>query len=362
MKPEQRIQRFFSPLIIVYGMAVLAVLGFIIYVAFSKTTIIVTLAEPESNFTFSYSAEAVDGVVVTVPVVHNTIFTEYEGDEAAGIARGTVSIINNYSVDQPLVATTRLLSQAGVLFRTDETVTVPAGGSVTVPVYADQAGADGNIGPSKFEIVALWDGLKDNIYAESNTAMTGGVVKKVTVTEALAEAAEIQATDELSDAAIVDLQAGVESGTIDKDLIMLEGTKTVITPAVGATGDSISAQASADASTLVFDRSALEAIITADSPKADMTQLDYFLTRTSNGDLQISGSVPLPTVTPSLDFIDRANLTNKTPRQIQETLLSYEAVQSVEVQITPFWATRSPSLEQQIHLKMAEPASTPTNE
>lgn len=361
MKSEQRIQRFFSPLIIAYGVIVLTVLGFIIYVAFSKTTVIVTLAEPETSFTFNYSAEDVNGIVVTTSVVHDAIFTEYDGEEEAGIARGTVRIINNYSVDQPLVATTRLLSQDGVLFRTDETVTVPAGGSVTVPVYADQAGASGNIGPSKFEIVALWDGLKDNIYAESSTAMTGGVVKKVTVTEALAEAAELQATTELTTAATDTLQEKISDYTVNPDMMLLEGTTTTVTPTIGSTGDSITSRVTAEASTLVFDRTALEAIIITDSPTADLTQLNYSLTRSSNGDIQITGSVSLPTTTPSLDFIDRADLTNKTPQQIQESLLTYQEVQTVEVQITPFWATRSPSLEQQIHLKMAELASTQTN-
>jgi hypothetical protein len=67
--------------------------------------------------------------------------------------------------------------------------------------------------------------------------------------------------------------------------------------------------------------------------------------------------VPLPQQQANLDFIDRASLTSKTPQQIQETLLTYDQVMAVEVQITPFWATRSPSLEQQIHLEMAQPTA-----
>ena len=357
MKSEQRIQRFFSPLIIAYGLIVLAVLGFIIYVAFSKTTIIVTLSEPDTSYAFSYSAEDLDGTMVTAPITHETIFTDYDGEAEDGIARGSVTLVNNYSADQPLVETTRLLSEDGVLFRTDETVTVPAGGSVTVPVYADQAGASGNVGPTKFEIVALWNGLKDNIYGESSQTMSGGIIKRVTLTEALAEQAEIQATTELPQAATTTLQTAAADGTVDPDLIVLENTATTITPAIGETSDSITVITTATASTIVFDPTALTALLLNNSPTADINQLTYSLTRTDAGGMRITGSVPLPTTPTTLDFIDRADLTSKTPQQIQDELLSFEQVQAVEVQITPFWATRSPSLEQQIHLQMAQLAT-----
>jgi hypothetical protein len=357
VKAEQRIQRFFSPLIIAYCAIVVLVLGFILYVAFSRTTVIVTLAQPADNYSFTYGAEELGGEAITAPVTNQTTFTQYEGESEDAIARGTVTIVNSYSAAQPLIKTTRLLSQEGVLFRTDDTVTVPAGGSVTVPVYADQAGPSGNIGPSKFEIVALWDGLKDNIYGESSADMTGGVIKRVIVTDALAEKAEIEATDALPAAATAALQTKTTAGTVTDALVLLEGTSTTVQPAIGETGDSITVTATTTASTVVFEEAVLEALITRQSTTADLTQLNYTLTRTNQGGLRVAGSVPLPQQQANLDFIDRASLTSKTPQQIQETLLTYDQVMAVEVQITPFWATRSPSLEQQIHLEMAQPTA-----
>lgn len=358
VKSEQRIQRFFSPLIIGYGVIVLLVLAFIFYVAFSKTTIIVTLAQSADTATFSYTAKELAGEVITTPVSHQIEFTDYEGESEDAIARGNVSIINNYSTDQPLVKTTRLLSEDGVLFRTDETVTVPAGGSVTVSVYADQVGASGNIEPTKFEIVALWDGLKDNIYAESATAMTGGIIKRVTLTDTLAEQAELQATTELPRAAAADLQTKTTNGTVDPTLVMLEETTTSVNPAIGETSNTISATTTTTASTIVFDPAALTTLISADYPTGDITKLTYKLEKNNDDILVITGSVPLPINEPSLNFIRRADLTNKTPQQIQDALLAYDQVTAVVVQITPFWATRSPSLEQQIHLEMVTDQST----
>lgn len=90
----------------------------------------------------------------------------------SGQVGGKVKIINNYSKNQPLVATTRLLSADNKLFRIKNTVNVPAGGSVEVEVYADNNSADMAIAPGKFTIPGLWEGIQDEIYAESYTAFT----------------------------------------------------------------------------------------------------------------------------------------------------------------------------------------------
>src|SRR5690606_9666825 len=69
---------------------------------------------------------------------------------------GTVTVINNSSRNQPLVATTRLLSPNGELFRIRNTVQVPARSTVeNVEVYADQPSPEMEIGPTKFTIPGL---------------------------------------------------------------------------------------------------------------------------------------------------------------------------------------------------------------
>lgn len=93
-----------------------------------------------------------------------------------GVATGTVTLVNETGAAQPLVATTRLLSEGGVLFRLRDRVTVPAGGTVEAAVYADQPGPSGDIGPSRFTIPGLSPALQASIYARSSSPMTGGVV------------------------------------------------------------------------------------------------------------------------------------------------------------------------------------------
>ncbi|MFZ2299652.1 MAG: hypothetical protein WAW00_00780 [Candidatus Moraniibacteriota bacterium] len=100
-------------------------------------------------------------------------------------ARGTVILYNNYGTDsQPLVATTRLETPDGKLFRLVKGVTVPGmvttagkkeAGAIEAEVIADQAGSEYNIGAATFTIPGFKGGPKyDGFSAKSTKAMTGG--------------------------------------------------------------------------------------------------------------------------------------------------------------------------------------------
>ncbi len=88
---------------------------------------------------------------------------EFVGEDISGRAK----IINNYSRNQPLIATTRLQSPDGKEFRIKESVNVPAGGEVWVDIYVDKPNRDLAISPTTFTIPGLWVGFQDMIYAKS---------------------------------------------------------------------------------------------------------------------------------------------------------------------------------------------------
>jgi len=92
----------------------------------------------------------------------------YLGEEVVG----SVRIINNYNKSQPLVATTRLLSPDGKLFRIKNAVNVPAGGEVTVDIYTDKPAENMAISSTTFTIPGLWLGLQDKIYAKNDAPFT----------------------------------------------------------------------------------------------------------------------------------------------------------------------------------------------
>src|SRR3989344_7663685 len=103
-------------------------------------------------------------------------------------AQGTVRIYNAYGPDsQTLVATTRLVSQEGKLFRTTETVVVPGGSaanpsSIAVSVVAAEAGPEYNISPSTFSIPGFQGTPKyQGFYGKSDEPMRGGASGDVRV-------------------------------------------------------------------------------------------------------------------------------------------------------------------------------------
>ena len=91
--------------------------------------------------------------------------TEVIGKEAVG----EITIINNYSQNQPLVASTRMIpvNNPDKLFRLKETVNIPAGGEIKAEIYADDPSPEMAIKSTRFTIPGLWAGLQDKIYAES---------------------------------------------------------------------------------------------------------------------------------------------------------------------------------------------------
>jgi len=110
---------------------------------------------------------------ITAEKTYQTTGEEVSTGQASGNVTGTVTLINKYSENQPLVVKTRLLSSDGKLFRLKKSVNVPAGGSITAEVYADKAGADMTVDAgTRFTIPGLWAGIQDRIYAENSEAFT----------------------------------------------------------------------------------------------------------------------------------------------------------------------------------------------
>ena len=146
--------------------------------------------EPNVNATFVAHKEA------TADQLPYEIMTlEAEGErqvQASGEeqvteqAEGTIMIYNNHQ-EAPirLVTNTRFASPEGLIFRIKDPAVVPgysmdengerAPGVVTAEVFADEAGEDYNIAPTRFTIPGFEGSPEyDNVYAESSEAFSGG--------------------------------------------------------------------------------------------------------------------------------------------------------------------------------------------
>lgn len=166
---------------------VVAVIGFF---TFQRAT--VTITQTPAPITASFSVEVAElgngatifaGTVVTVTTSTEQIFKPSATVDKPGKARGTVTVYNKGSAAQSLVATTRFLSESGVLFRAAKAVTVPAQGSATAEIVADAAGPSGDVPAGRFTIPGLSAAQQKIVYGESTTAMTGGSSKMGVVSQ-----------------------------------------------------------------------------------------------------------------------------------------------------------------------------------
>lgn len=123
--------------------------------------------------------KTIAGLIDVAPIQIEDVFIPSGTAQEEIPITGTVTIVNEFSKDQPLVKTTRLLSDKGVMYRLEESVVVPAGEQITdVPVYADVPGMDSGVPAGQFTIPGLWEPLQEKIYAIANEPLSGGLLEK----------------------------------------------------------------------------------------------------------------------------------------------------------------------------------------
>ncbi len=179
--PSEQPVRFYKFIALGFLCITLILIGTIIFMSSKRASItIITKSEPlEVTDTVVLDAKDTDalipGFVTTTVIAHEKVFSPEGTKTEDAAAEGTVTIFNETDSPQGLIATTRVLSKEGVLFRLKDGVSVPAKGEVKASVYADVKGVTGNIPATTFSIPGLREDKQKVIYARSESAMSGGV-------------------------------------------------------------------------------------------------------------------------------------------------------------------------------------------
>ena len=203
---QQRHPSYRKPFFIILGI----IIGVIVLLYFISAGEVKIIIKPK------YEAQAVDfnaeivssqetsdnkisGRVLSTVVRGTEKITEVDKKEADKPATGKVTIHNELDHDQPLLSTTRLLSDSGVLFRTKDRVNAKAHSTVEVEVYADEPGPPGEIGPSHFTLPGLWQDWQNQIYGESSEPMVGGYGETDYIAQETIDRGIVTATDKLKE-------------------------------------------------------------------------------------------------------------------------------------------------------------------
>jgi hypothetical protein len=225
------------------GVVVLLLIGGVSFFLFTPKAIITVLpiySKEQSSFELKLiSAETNDTTTVTdsslleVPyrikedtvTVPLTVTPTGVGASGERKARGKVVIYNAFSADpQPLVATTRLETTSGMIFRLTTGVTVPgvtsiAGkeepGAIEAEIVADQSGDTYNISPTTFTIPGFKGNAKYGKFSAKLLSATTGGSKNGASGDSLLTMSDIEQAKKLSrDTALESFRHGIE-GTLE---------------------------------------------------------------------------------------------------------------------------------------------------
>jgi hypothetical protein len=283
-------------------------------------------------------------------------------------ASGKIVVFNKHSqATQRLVANTRFETSTGLIYRIPAAVTVPGftkkasgeivPGSIVVSVTADQSGDKYNIGKTDFTVPGFdGDPRFDNIYARSETDMTGGfsgVMKKV-------DAATLESAEKEMQTVLKDALLSTAALQIPKDYLVYPGTVVYSfedMPQTDQTNSTVTLHLKGTMSGVMLSENSLnkrlskETITTASPEEIEVNNLHDLNVSLASSTVSISSEmnqIPL-TLSGDTEFtwkIDvpriKASLAGKAKSDLGSILSIFPAVEKAQVILRPFWKHNFP--------------------
>lgn len=298
-------------------------------------------------------------------------------------AKGIITIYNEYSTaSQPLVATTRFLSEDRKLFRLVKSVTIPGmsklgeemkPGAIEAEVMANEAGESFNIGPAKFTIPGFENSGADKyqkFYARSSKSMSGGgsgngTVKVVSSGDInTAKSKLIAELNEMIKKKLKDSTGGGQM-VLDEAIDTSESTYT-LSSLEGEAADSFTISVKTKAKALLFKEGDLKEvlnslIIKAGDGRAEANKLSLTM-EFGKADADFSKEslmVRLRAKGKLIPNVDKDNLRKgvlgKNEEDLKSYLSTYPDINKVEVNYWPsFISGKIPAYENRVKVEILE--------
>ena len=309
----------------------------------------------------SPSAAQVPGTVVTVSTSLSQSFSPTGNKEEEGTSEGTVTITNETSAARTLIATTRLLSPDGVLFRLKDRVSVPANGTVDAEVYADEPGEASDIGPTTFTIPGLNESSQKVIYAESSQAMRGGVRTIGVLSSSDVKTAEATLKEALLEQAKAELlaDAPMNTGSVFKELestfssdveIGEEVSEFTLTGTMTMAGVFYNQEAvTKQAGEMLVSRAVDDNEIIEPSGRAPSVVLESIDVERGIATIEVfvDGTASLNVASEALA---KETFFGMSKDEVRRHLLKLDHVRGVEVEFTPAWTLSVPSVPEHVRV------------
>lgn len=360
---------FYKFVALTFLFVTVALFGVILFISSKRAKItIVTTTEPvETSFTVDIGDATDDthvkGLVVATDVAVEKDFSVSGSRKEPSAASGIVTIYNDSSREQPLIATTRLLTPDGVLFRLKNGAVARANGTVDAEVYADQKGISGNMGATTFTIPGLNEARQKEVYAKSTAAMTGGErevgsitqedldnAKKVLLEEASTQGGvklsgeypDLKGAFIASDAGVTfDRKAGDQAGSFtSKGKAKVVGVFFNNADLIGYAKTMLEKQAVSENELLI---STVDPVVTPASVNAESGTATLTVSQSGKVTLNANGKA-----------LEKVQFFGKTEDEIRRYVMSLEHVQGVEMRFRPIWNKSAPRIADHIDIVVRE--------
>lgn len=280
------------------------------------------------------------------------------------IAGGMITITNNLTFAQPLVARTRFLSESGILFRLKESMVVPASGSVIAEVYADKPGATGNIDPTRFTIPGLSPARQIAVFATSDQVFTGGVRYVSVVSQEMIDRAvdEMNATilSEAQTALVQEVTDEYSGSSYSSEIIQRDVSVTAQTEA-----ESFDVTLIVKVVGVFFDRDSLSQLVTrklyeglgqgAEFANIDPSQMKVEIDRYNEEDKEanVHAEFSAFVITSQTNkALDVGRFVGMSEDEVRDLLVKEGIATKVDVKFFPFWVKKIPRLEDHIYIEI----------
>lgn len=366
----------YKPYVAFFILVSLAIIAFVIHTTFARATITLETKKDTTrgatNVNISPDAtgnltafNAIKGQIIEKEIQTTKTFSGVEKKEIDAFAKGTITLVNNRSEDQPLVKGTQLASENGILFKTEQRAVVPANGNISVPIKAVEKGVTGNVPAGKFVIIKLWENWQDLIFGESSEPLSGGRVNDFVITQETLDKAQENIALQIAQDITQELSPSLENEIILPETIEVNFSDFKPRISLDDISDSFEVDVKAQAVAVSFNSQLIAEVAkekienqikeTKEITSLNTDDLSYTL-KSINEDkrsaiIEVSIEAETNHKIPS-KALEKNSLIGRNYGDVIAYYRQFDEVNSVHVSFFPFWVQNIPSSENNIFIEV----------
>lgn len=367
----------YKKIVTIFIFATIILVGIILYFSLAKAKIYLKVKNQSAkiNFTTQVKEDVEDNNYLETNILEGRILElvmektrefEVAGQESpADKYGGLMTIYNEKSEDQVLVAKTRFESIGGNIFRIQEAITIPANGSIEAYVIAEEIGEEYKELPGKFILPGFKNEYsRSKVYGELKNSMEKRSVTSYVISQEILNQASNEIISELQKEALHKFKELLASGEeLDSDSIVMDIISYDSTHSIGDESKSFEYTMKIKIAGVIFNRDELLNLAKSfinDQLTKNQELIDYddnslsysisnYVAEEKNATLEVELSANV-TQSANSEIFAKDRLKNLTQEEIIDYFSEQPAIESIEVSFSPFWVKKAPQMSNHIEI------------